>query len=151
MAVSISVAVSGESSVLEDARMLISKVAADARNDKGTSLYDEIIPYTKDNTALAGIADTGVRNIQTRLIDVISSVSLSSGSYTVSLDIPDVLTDSGSITNEAKKYVALFVAATWLDAKGQAMGKDYATEATASMERLVALVKTRKAPVRTTV
>jgi hypothetical protein len=140
-----SVTISIESAIGE-AKRLISKAAADARDNNGFSLYEAIMPYSGDDPVLSGYSGDALGSLKARFADIVESES----SDAIVFNIPDytgLVSDEGQ--REIERYISLYVASMWLAAKGQARSKDLADSAAASIERMAVILKSRKAPERT--
>lgn len=130
------------------AKREIAKVAARVTDDKGVPLYDIIKAYQSDTFIVDGFIGDSIRQIVTRFQDC--CISEQSGeSYNLLFYLPDIddaMTDAAG--DEVIRFVSMQVTALWLATRYSAFAQFYNEQASASMERLVILLRTRKAPER---
>jgi len=132
----------------DTARREIAKVAARVTDDKGVPLYDLVKSYRNDTFIVDGFVGDSLRQVLSRFPDV-CRLEKEGDSYTLSFYIPDFDYNMSDIAeDELKRFVGLQVTALWLATRYNAFAQFYTEQASASMERLVVLLRTRKAPAR---
>lgn len=129
---------------LDEVEREISKQAQRLLDDKGLSIYGDVIYYTKDFPVLEEMYASALASFESRTFDVVTPEE-----NKLVFELPDFDESmSSSVTHEIDQYLANMVVSTWMQAKGQGVADIYAGKATASMEKAVTLLKSRKPPKR---
>lgn len=129
----------------------ISKVASESYAEDGSSLYDGIIPYSNDKPELKRLMGEAVNNIIRRLYDIITITPSNTEGVDTKLqfNVPDLDTSiEGAIAEELTDYISLFICTVWFQKKLKSRVEEYSARTTASLEKVAAMLKTRKAPTR---
>ena len=130
--------------LLAAAKLEISRFAASAYSEDGSSLYDAYKVLERDESQLNCYIDEAVDAICVRLFDVALK-----GAASISFDVPDYDSSmSDSIERELDKYVAMKTCAAWLEDKGAPEYARYEKRAVAALDMAHKLIKSRKAPKR---
>ena len=126
----------------------ISRHASFLRFQDGGSAYDSVYVHTNDKPTIDGFVADAFRAIVSRF-DGESKYSVEDGSHKLSFYLPDFDNEIFSVVNdEIRRYVVLTTTASWLVYRSFAeYAKIVSVEAEASMNRLVALLRTRKFPI----
>ena len=135
-------------SARESAKREISKVAARITDDKGVPLYDIVKAYQSDTFIVDGFIGDGIRQIVARFQDC-CIVNNDGQAYKLLFYLPDIddaMVDAAG--EEIDRFICAQVTAMWLATRYSAFAQFYTEQASASMERLVLLLRTRKAPER---
>ena len=131
----------------ESARREIAKIAARVTDEKGVPLYDLVKSYNSDKFIVDGFVKDAIRQVATRFADV---CRVDSGDTTSVLfylpDINEAMVDEAG--DELNRFIGNQVTALWLATRYNAFAQFYTEQASASMERLVILLRTRNAPER---
>jgi hypothetical protein len=135
-------------SARDSARREIAKIAARITDDNGVPLYDLVKSYKNDTFIVDGFVGDSLRQVLTRFPDV-CRLEKEYDSYTLAFYIPDFDYNMSDIAeDELKRFVCLQVTALWLATRYNAFAQFYTEQASASMERLVVILRTRKTPER---
>ena len=134
-----------EKTLLESAEKEISRFAATAYSEDGTSLYDAYKVLDRDKSTLKEYIAESVDAICVRLFDVATKATTS-----ITFDVPDFdMSMSDSIKRELDKFVVMRACAYWLEEKGAPEYARYEKRASAALDSSHVLIKSRKAPKRT--
>lgn len=137
-----------EALMMDAARREISKAASRMLDNNGTPLYDLIKVYNSDSFIVEGFIGDALRQVVARFPDV-SLLQKTDDGYTLSFYLPDIDPSMGAAgREELNRLVSMQVASSWMATRNETFAKFYAEQASASMERLVVLLRTRKTPER---
>ena len=132
----------------ELAKREIAKVAARVTDEKGLPLYDMVKAYRNDTFIVDGFIEDGLRQFVTRFSDC-CTMEKKDDKYLINLNLPDSEKDNIlQGREELNRFLANQVTALWLATRYNTFAQFYTEQASASMERLVILLRTRKAPTR---
>ena len=128
----------------------VSKAADEAYGDQGASLYDSVVLTSKDETEVGRMLEDAIRAFSARTFDVCRRASITTnGTATDNLlfYLPDFDT---AFENEAKEEISRFLvlhtcAQIFRQRRAEKL-TEYAERAQASLDRAVALLKSRKSP-----
>lgn len=132
----------------ELAKREIAKVAARVTDEKGLPLYDMVKAYRNDTFIVDEFIEDGLRQFVTRFSDC-CTMEKQDDKYLINLNLPDSEKDNIlQGREELNRFLANQVTALWLATRYNTFAQFYTEQASASMERLVILLRTRKAPTR---
>lgn len=138
----------GISGIMDGIDGEISRHAAFLRFQDGGSAYDTIYVHTNDKPTIEGFVADAFRAIISRF-EGEGKYATADGTASISFYLPDFDSDLFNATrDEIRRYVILSVTASWLVYRSFAeYAKIVSVEADASMNRLVAFLRTRKFPI----
>ena len=126
----------------------VSHVADDAYGDNGMSLYDSIILTEKDDEEVDGYLEDAVRAFVTRMYDV-CRMGKEDEEDTIEFYLPDFdATMQQAALGEITHYLVFSVCAALFQSRRALAVEPYSLRAKASMDRAVALLKSRKSPIQ---
>lgn len=126
--------------ILELVKQEVSKLAASAVSSDGTLLYDGVNIFRSDVPLVERAISEAVRNITVRFADVCSYEGTKLSFY-----LPDIPSgNEQAAQDEITRYLILYPVAMWCQDKLVEKAEMYITRASACIERLVILLKTRK-------
>ena len=126
----------------------VSHVADEAYGDSGMSLYDSIILTEKDDEEVNGYLDDAVRAFVARMYDV-CRMGKANGKDTIEFYLPDFdTTMQDAALGEITHYLVFSVCAALFQSRRAQAVESYSLRAKASMDRAVALLKSRKSPIQ---
>lgn len=120
----------------------ISRVAASSVDESGNLMYDGIVLHSHDADTITVLEDEAISALAVRCNDIATLGDSGMTFYVPDFDTAHTSTLVGEITN----YIMLSVCAKWFSRKAKDSEEDYRARAEASLERVVNLLKTRKAP-----
>lgn len=137
----------------------ISKIADDAYNEDGTSLYDSIVLTTKDRSTVDRFIDDAAAHLVRTAWDISSFDSTNmnagtksssiSGSVNIHFEVPDFPSaHQAAALNEITRYITLFAVAGIVQQRRAAVAPEYANRVQAALDNVIAIVRTRQAPTR---
>lgn len=139
-----------KTTLLENIAEEVSKAADEAYGDQGVSLYDSVVLTTKDEAEVGRMLEDAVRALAARTFDVCRRASITSNSTTtdnLQFYLPDF---DPSFTAEAQaeisRFLVLHTCAQIFRQRRAEKLPEYAERAQASLDRAVALLKSRKSP-----
>lgn len=122
----------------------ISRFAAGAYGEDGTSLFDAMKVTSRDEETLAEYIEDGISAICVRLFDVATK-----GDNSIQFNVPDYDASlDDEIQKELDRYLKYNACALWLTDKNSAESERYAKRAVASLDKAHLMLKSRKAPKR---
>lgn len=130
------------SEILDLAKGEIARVAASAYTEDGISMYDAIRPVSRDSALLQSYYDGALAYMNARL-----KGRAVSGEQ-VMLPFADSIASETDITPLVNNFMVSYICAEWFRRKYPVKNEEYAAKATASLEQLVILAKTRKQPTK---
>lgn len=138
----------GKDKMVDAARREISKVASRVSDNNGVLMYDLVKVYNSDRFIVDGFIGDTVRQVIARFPDV-CRLQDEEERYIVSFRLPDI-DESMALAGkeELNRLISQQVTAMWLATRYEAFAKFYMEQASASMERLVMFLRTRKTPER---
>lgn len=130
--------------LVESIKKEVSRFAASAYSDDGSSLYDAYRILSRDEETLEGHISDAVDAICVRLFDV----ALKSGDGIV-FNVPDYDSSmSTSINDQLDRFIVMRSCAMWLEEKGAPEYERYEKRAASALDNAHILIKSRKAPKR---
>ena len=122
----------------------VSRVADEAYDDTGASLYDAVIITSKDDATIERMEDDAIDALVKRTVDIATqSASL------LSFDVPDFKEDLTDATYlEITRYISLNVCAAWFQSRMPSKVEEYTLRSQAAMDKAVTYLKTIKPPKR---
>ena len=122
----------------------ISRYAASAYGDDGSSLYDAFRVTSRDDSVIERYIEDGISAIFVRLFDVATREDSA-----IEFDVPDFDSSmEGEVEKELEKFVVYKACALWIADKNEKESEKYDKRAIASLDRAHILLKSRKAPKR---
>lgn len=130
--------------LVESIKKEVSRFAASAYSDDGSSLYDAYRILSRDEETLEGHISDAVDAICVRLFDV----ALKNGDGIV-FNVPDYDSSmSTSINDQLDRFIVMRSCAMWLEEKGAPEYERYEKRAVSALDNAHILIKSRKAPKR---
>ena len=133
----------------ESVKREISKVASRIVSDKGVPQYDFVKAYNSDRFIVDGFIGDSVRQVVARFPDVckaeMMTVTNEEEGHNLLFYLPDIdpdFADAGG--DELERFITNNTTALWLATRSEVFAKFYTEQASASMERLVTILRTRK-------
>ena len=130
----------------------VSRVADESYADNGQSTYDSIVLTSRDRNMVERFIDDAVTSLVRRAFDICKySPEMDEGTPTGRMRlffyVPDLdETMEDTIKEEISRYITLYSSAMIFESRRVAAVPQYAERITASMDRAVALLKSRKSP-----
>lgn len=122
----------------------ISRYAASAYGDDGSSLYDAFKVTSRDDSVIEGYIDDGISAICVRLFDVATR-----GDDAIEFEVPDFDSSmENEVSKELERFVVYNACSLWIADKNEKESEKYEKRAIASLDRAHILLKSRKAPKR---
>lgn len=122
----------------------VSRVANEAYDEEGNSLYDGIIITSADKPTVNRLEDDAIDALVKRTIDI---CTFQIGQ--LSFDVPDFKEDLTDATKtEITRYIVMNVCAAWFQSRIPSKVEEYALRGQAAMDKAVTYLKTIKAPSR---
>lgn len=124
----------------------VSRAAAAAYAEDGTSLYDSITIHSRDAGTISRLIWDSVDAIVHRTADICTLIP---SPLALSFYTPDFDTSKQSaVEDELDRAITLGACAAWFKDKLPARTEEYLARANAALDVAVGLLKTRKAPSR---
>lgn len=138
----------GVSEIMDKIDGEISRQASFLRFQDGGSAYDTVFIHTNDKPTVEGFVSDAFRALVARFAGE-SKYAVEDGSHKLSFYLPDFDEEVLDVTrDEIRRYIVITTTASWLVYRSFAeYAKIISVEAEASMNRLVALLRTRKFPI----
>lgn len=121
----------------------ISRFAATAYSEDGSSLYDAYRTTSRDDSTIGNYINLAVDAIVARL----SNIATASDNK-ITFNAPDVDSTNKAIEREVENFITMKSCSLWLEEKGAVEFNKYEARATSALNAINILVKTRKAPTR---
>ena len=122
----------------------VSRVANEAYDEAGNSLYDSIIITSADNATIERLEDDAIDAFVKRTIDICTWEMAF-----LRFDVPDFKEELSDATKwEITRYIVLNVCAAWFQSRIPSKVEEYALRGQAAMDKAVTYLKTIKAPSR---
>ena len=122
----------------------VSRVANEAYDEAGNSLYDSIIITSADNATIERLEDDAIDAFVKRTIDICTWEMAF-----LRFDVPDFKEELSDATKwEITRYFVLNVCAAWFQSRIPSKVEEYALRGQAAMDKAVTYLKTIKAPSR---
>ncbi len=124
----------------------VSRVAAAAYSEDGTSLYDSINILSRDAATVSRLIWDSVDAIVHRTSDICTLIP---SPLALSFYAPDMdPSKESAVKDEIDRAISLGACAAWFKEKAPARAEEYLTRANTALDVAVGLLKTRKAPSR---
>ena len=124
----------------------VSRVAAAAYSDDGTSLYDSVSIKSRDADTVSRMIRDGVDAVAARSADICTVIP---SPLALSLYAPDMDSTKENMTkDELDRAISLWAVSTWLKEKLPDRSEEYLARANEALEKAVIYLKTRTAPSR---
>ncbi len=122
----------------------VSRVANEAYDEEGNSLYDGIIITSADKPTVNRLEDDAIDALVKRTIDI---CTFQIGQ--LSFDVPDFKEDLTDATKtEITRYIVMNVCSAWFQSRIPSKVEEYALRGQTAMDKAVTYLKTIKAPTR---
>lgn len=122
----------------------VSRVANEAYDEEGNSLYDAILITSADKATVERLEDDAIDALVKRTIDICRQDSAS-----LRFDVPDFIEDLEDITKwEITRYIVMNVCAAWFQSRIPSKVEEYALRGQTAMDKAVTYLKTIKTPTR---
>lgn len=133
-----------KTTIIDSIEKEISRFAASAYGEDGSSLYDAYRITSRDQQTIEDYIADAVDAICVRLYDVAIK-----GSDNIAFDVPDYDSSmSGSISRELDRFLVMNSCALWLEEKGAPEFTRFEKRASTALDNAHILIKSRKAPKR---
>lgn len=127
----------------------ITRVATSAYDDGGSSLYDAIVPKSRDEATLNRMYDDAVSALLTRTSDI-CVYSKDGDEDVLSFQVLDTDPDTLPLAaQEIGRFITLNVVGAWLQERYTARSEEYVARGQAALDKAVKILKTRRRPART--
>lgn len=124
----------------------VSRVAAAAYADDGTSLYDSVAIHSRDTDTLSRLIDDAVSGIARRAADICTVIP---SPLALSFYVPDFDDSKETIVENAlSRSISLIACAAWMRDKLPSRAAEFTDRANASLNVAIGLLKTRITPTR---
>lgn len=124
----------------------VSRVAAAAYADDGTSLYDSIVIHSRDANDVSRAIMDAVDAVVRRTTDICTYIPATPA---LSFYVPDMDSTKETLaSDELTRAISLWAVSIWMREKYPARYQDYADRAAAALDAAVAMMKTRTTPTR---
>ncbi len=122
----------------------VSRVANEAYDDTGASLYDAIIPTSQDNATIDRLQDDAIDALLKRTVDICKI-----DGDVLRFDVPDYDEDFAGVTSwEISRFITMNVCAAWFQSRMPSKVEEYTLRGQTAMDKAVTYLKTIKAPSR---
>ena len=123
----------------------ISRVADTAYTDAGVSMYDEVIPTSRDDDEVTRLEDDAARSLANRMSDACMAMITDGTEIQLDFNLPAYV-GIADAASEITRYIVLSVCAGWFRAKLATRMKEYADRAQVAMAKAVQILKTTIEP-----
>lgn len=128
--------------ILESVKQEVSRVAASAYADDGTSLYDAIIITSRDADTIAGLIDDAETAVVVRMSDI---ASIQSDQF--SFNVPDKRThDIKTIGAVIDRFIEMNVCSAWMIQKYKLKAEEYGARSTDALNKIERLLYEKLPP-----
>ena len=125
----------------------VTRVAARAYSQQGESLYDGIIITSGSIPQVEKLEDEAISSLVRRTSSICSQAN--GNPLSITFDIPDFPTTSqATATTTLNRFLTLAVCAEWFKARYATEYESYLKKAADTLDKAVAILKTRQAPTR---
>lgn len=122
----------------------VSRYAASAYGDDGSSLYDAFRVTSRDDSVIERYIEDGISAICVRLFDVATR-----GDDAIEFEVPDFDSSmENEVSKELERFVVYRTCSLWIADKNEKESEKYEKRAIASLDKAHILLKSRKAPKR---
>ena len=124
----------------------VSRVAAAAYADDGTSLYDSIVIHSRDANDVSRAIKDAVDAVIKRAVDICTYIPATPA---LSFYAPDMdSTKETAASDEVTRAIVLGAVSVWMREKYPVRYQDYADRSAAALNNAIAMIKTRTTPTR---
>lgn len=126
----------------------VSKLAASAYSDDGSSQYDGAMIYSSDVAHVDESIRDALKSVIVRMPDIATVTGGDEGyDGALQFNVPDLATENEPwITRELDRYLTMYTVASWLQDRLTEKAPIYTTSAVAHIDNATMMLKTRKTP-----